>query len=115
MTDLARCTLVKMGEFFGMRGSVSLMGLCGDARGFVRKRTDNEGMVLQHGSWQRGSAARMKSPVPRTLTVSATSIGCPFCDAEPGRDCITTLSRFAAVHIERVKEAARINRGKFKK
>ena len=48
MTDLARCTLVKMGEFFGMRGSVSLMGFCGDARGFVRKRTDNEGILLQH-------------------------------------------------------------------
>jgi hypothetical protein len=37
------------------------------------------------------------------------SIGCPFCDAEPGRDCLTTKGGFAAVHVQRVKEAARIN------
>jgi len=91
------------------------MGFCGDASGFVRKRTDNEGILLQHVFLAERECARMKSPVPRTLTVSPTSIGCPFCDAEPGRDCITALSRFAAVHIERVKEAARISSGKLKK
>jgi hypothetical protein len=44
----------------------------------------------------------------RTRTVSQTSILCPFCDAEPGRDCMTTEGRFAAIHVERLKQAGLI-------
>jgi hypothetical protein len=43
-----------------------------------------------------------------TRTVSPTSIVCPFCDAEPGRDCMTTEGRFAAIHVERLKQAGLI-------
>jgi hypothetical protein len=53
--------------------------------------------------------APMKSAIPQTLTVSPASISCPFCDAEPGQDCETTKGGFAAVHIQRVQEAARTN------
>jgi hypothetical protein len=51
----------------------------------------------------------MKKVVSPILTVSPMSIGCPFCDAEPGRDCVTTKRGFAVVHVQRVKEARRIN------
>jgi hypothetical protein len=44
----------------------------------------------------------------RTRTVSPRSILCPFCDAEPGRDCMTTAGRFAAIHVERLKQAGLI-------
>jgi hypothetical protein len=52
---------------------------------------------------------RMKGSIPRTLALSPMSIGCPYCGAEPGRDCMTTKSGFAAVHVQRIKDAARIN------
>jgi hypothetical protein len=52
----------------------------------------------------------VKSPIPAVLTVSPTSLRCPFCKAAPGRDCLTTTRGFASVHIQRVKEAARISR-----
>jgi hypothetical protein len=35
------------------------------------------------------------------------SIRCSFCDAEPGRDCMTTKGAFAAIHVQRIKEAAK--------
>src|SRR5580704_1633790 len=53
--------------------------------------------------------ALMKSSIPPTLTVSPMSIECPLCDAEPGRHCMTTAGGFAAVHVQRIQEAARIN------
>lgn len=33
------------------------------------------------------------------------SILCPFCDAEPGRDCMATEGGLAAIHVERLKQA----------
>lgn len=53
--------------------------------------------------------ARMKTSIPPTLTVSPISIRCPFCNAEPTRDCATTRAGFAAIHVQRISEAARIS------
>jgi hypothetical protein len=57
-------------------------------------------------------AAPVKTSISRTVIVKATSIVCPYCDAEAGRDCITTEGGFGAIHIQRVKEAAQINKRK---
>jgi hypothetical protein len=47
-----------------------------------------------------------KDEIPKFLPTSPTSLLCPTCLSMPGRDCITTSGRFAAIHVARIKAAA---------
>jgi hypothetical protein len=44
--------------------------------------------------------------IPEVLPTSPMSLVCPFCNAEPGKDCITIAGGFAAIHIQRIAAAA---------
>jgi hypothetical protein len=46
------------------------------------------------------------SEMPGFLPTSPMSLLCPTCMSKPGRDCITTSGRFAAIHVARIKAAA---------
>jgi hypothetical protein len=48
----------------------------------------------------------MPSPALK-LPRSPLSLVCPFCKARPGKDCITRFGHLSAVHVERIKAAAR--------
>jgi hypothetical protein len=51
--------------------------------------------------------AKAAPSIPEVLPVSAISLPCPLCSAKPGHDCETTSGGFAAVHLVRLKAAAR--------
>jgi hypothetical protein len=46
------------------------------------------------------------------LSVSPMSLVCPFCKAKRGQDCGTTSGGLAAVHVQRIKVAALINKAR---
>jgi len=46
-----------------------------------------------------------KGEIPKFLRTSPMSLLCPTCMSMPGRDCITTSGRFAAIHVARIKAA----------
>jgi hypothetical protein len=48
--------------------------------------------------------------IPEVLPVSAISLRCPMCGAKPGHDCETTSGGFSAVHLVRLKAAARADK-----
>jgi hypothetical protein len=48
--------------------------------------------------------------IPEVLPVSPVSLPCPQCGAKPGRDCETTAGGFSAIHIARIKAAARADK-----
>jgi len=52
------------------------------------------------------SRVHRSSSVP-TLPISPISLVCPFCKARPGRDCTTTSGVFSAIHVARIKAAAK--------
>jgi hypothetical protein len=56
--------------------------------------------------------AKAKPSIPAVLATSPVSLRCPFCDAKPGEDCATTSGGFSAIHVERIKAAARIRKTK---
>jgi hypothetical protein len=51
--------------------------------------------------------AKATLSIPDVLPVSAISLPCPMCGAKPGHDCETTSGGFSAVHLVRLKAAAR--------
>jgi hypothetical protein len=48
--------------------------------------------------------------IPEILPVSAISLSCPMCGAKPRQDCETTSGGFSAVHLVRLKAAARADK-----
>jgi hypothetical protein len=54
--------------------------------------------------------APAKPSIPDVLPISPISLDCPLCGANPGHDCETTSGGFSAVHIDRIKAAARANK-----
>lgn len=52
-----------------------------------------------------------KSKIP-VLPTSPISLKCPFCGAKPDQDqdCFTTSGGFAAIHVARIKAAARMDK-----
>jgi len=52
-----------------------------------------------------GLAMADESPIPKRLTVSPESLRCPFCGAEPGKDCATSSGGFSVIHVARIKAA----------
>jgi hypothetical protein len=54
--------------------------------------------------------AKASSAIPEVLPISPISLDCPLCGAKPGHDCETTSGGFSAVHIDRIKAAARADK-----
>lgn len=48
-------------------------------------------------------------PIPEVLPTSPLSLWCPYCGAEPGKDCRTRKGGFAILHVVRVAAAALID------
>ena len=52
-----------------------------------------------------------KSKIP-VLPTSPISLKCPFCGAKPKHDCFTSSGTFSAIHVARIKAAARMDKAK---
>ncbi|MGH9729920.1 MAG: zinc finger domain-containing protein [Candidatus Acidiferrales bacterium] len=59
--------------------------------------------------------AKLKLSIPEVLPSSPVSLACPFCKAKPGRDCATTSGTFSAIHIQRIKAAASLDKATTRK
>jgi hypothetical protein len=46
-------------------------------------------------------------PIPEMLPVRPESVRCPFCGANPGKDCTTNSGLPSLVHVARITAAAR--------
>ena len=47
-----------------------------------------------------------KATIPEVLSLSPLSLACPYCNAEPGKDCATLSGGLAVLHLARTKAAA---------
>ena len=47
--------------------------------------------------------------IPEKLPTSPLSLICPRCSTKPGRDCIQSDGTFSAIHIERIRAAAKLD------
>lgn len=51
----------------------------------------------------------VKPIVAIVLPISPITLECPFCKAKPGKDCFTSSGGFSALHVQRIKAAARMD------
>ena len=47
-----------------------------------------------------------KVAIPKVLPVSPITLTCPYCEAEPGKDCATSSGGLAILPLSRIKAAA---------
>jgi hypothetical protein len=57
----------------------------------------------------KSHVAKLKVPMLETLPTSPLRVACPPCKALPMYDCATRSGVFSAVHVARIKAAARID------
>ena len=51
----------------------------------------------------------LKVALPEVLPTSPLSLWCPYCGAQPGKDCETSAGGFAVLHLLRIAAAALID------